>query len=50
MYTKDNHIETLKEKEMLAFWNKQIQNSIKNDTWNFLFKTIQLNAGNEFLF
>jgi ketosteroid isomerase-like protein len=50
MYAKDATFGTLKGNDILKSWGRQIRNSIKNDTRNFIFKPILLTTDNEFLF
>jgi len=50
MYAKGAHFGTLKGDDILKSWGKQIRNSIKNDTRNFLFTPIFLTTDNEYLF
>jgi ketosteroid isomerase-like protein len=49
MYAKNAEFESLKGKEILEAWGKQIRNSIASDTRTLVFTTTSLSADSEFL-
>ncbi len=50
MYAKDATFGTVKGKEILKAWGRNIRNSIKNDTRNVIYTPILLTTDNEYLF